>query len=215
MEKSRVTSITALLAATAASVCCVLPALLSILGFATAGTSLFGLTGFTFFAQNRLLFSALSSGMIGLSFYLAYRKPGSKDPECAGGTCTTSTINKSARRFTWIVAALTLVAIAYPVLAGGGTNVFLNQKENAAPTDERNNSQTAVIVAKGMDCEACANGIASTIETVPGVKSVRVDYPHAQFFIALDPKMVAPSAISDKITALGYPAQFVRTEVGR
>ncbi len=207
MKKSELTAVAAVLAATAGSVCCILPAALSIVGFAAAGSSLFGSAGYPFFAQHKLLFSALALGMIGVSFYFAYRKPREDEyANCADEACSTTGVKKSVRYFTWMAAVLKLAALVYPALVGAQTSGTIGKKHIEAVGKDSNQLQTAAIVTKGMDCEACANGIASTIESIPPVKKVEVDYPHSEFSVCFDPKVVCPSLMAAKITSLGYPS---------
>lgn len=211
MKKSELTAVAAVLAATAGSICCILPAALSIVGFAAAGSSMVGSTRSLFIAQHRLLFSALALGMIGVSFYFVYRKPREDEyANCANGACPATGVRKSARYFTWMAAVLTLATLVYPTPVGAQTAGTIGKKHIEAVGKYSNQLQTATIVTKGIDCEACANGIASTIESIRGVKKVEVDYPHSEFSVCFDPKVVRPSLIAAKITSLGYPSHPIK-----
>ena len=95
----------AALAALAASACCVSPLVVSVLGVGGAVAAA-GL------APYRPYLLAVSVGLIGVGFWLSYRRP-----RATGAACSTSA-GRWVRPVLWGAAALTLFAFAVPYLVG-------------------------------------------------------------------------------------------------
>src|SRR5216684_2819864 len=94
-----------LFAAIAASLCCVLPIVFALGGFAIVGAS-------AFFESLRSYFLIATFGMLGISFYLAYRKPKSAcEP---GSACARPQVNRFERIGLWIATVLVIAFAAFP-----------------------------------------------------------------------------------------------------
>ncbi|TKS59317.1 MAG: hypothetical protein EWM72_02329 [Nitrospira sp.] len=119
--KSPVTilSVGGLSAALLASVCCIGPLVFVALGVGVGATGfLAGTAGFLKgLLPYRPAFIGLTILLLGISFYLAYRKP--KSAVCAPGeVCAPRTRSGANRAWLWIMAAFALVLILVPYWLG-------------------------------------------------------------------------------------------------
>lgn len=104
------TSIGSIMAAFVASLCCVGPLVFALLGIGGAGL-------LVKFEPYRPYFTVLTLGLLGIGFYLAYRRPAAVStmggPDCA---CERPRTNATGRRLLWIAAVLVLGLLAFPYL---------------------------------------------------------------------------------------------------
>lgn len=103
-KRSRIPLLGSILAAVMASACCVGPALLALIGAGTAGFS--GVPG-----AYRPYFIGISVLLLGLAFYLTYRK---REVRCEDGTCKTVRAGKWDRIGVWFAAFIAAAVIAIP-----------------------------------------------------------------------------------------------------
>lgn len=102
----------ALAAAFAASACCLGPLLLAVLGIGGAGF-LVALEPY------RPLFGAVTVALLGLGFYLTYRKPkvaaaaGSSGDACG---CEMPKANQTGKVILWVATVIVIIALAFPYL---------------------------------------------------------------------------------------------------
>ena len=66
------------------------------------------------------------------------------------------------------------------------------------------------LAVDGMSCVGCAGAVESTLEGVPGVADVTVDYEHRLARIRLADKAVAPATLVAAIEEAGYKAHLER-----
>lgn len=66
---------------------------------------------------------------------------------------------------------------------------------------------TVTLAVDGMSCVGCAGAVASTLEEVPGVAEVTVDYEHRQATIRLADENVAPATLVAAVEEAGYKAR--------
>ena len=66
---------------------------------------------------------------------------------------------------------------------------------------------TVTLAVDGMSCVGCAGAVASTLEEVPGVAEVTVDYEHRLAKIRLTDENVAPATLVAAIEEAGYKAR--------
>jgi mercuric ion transport protein len=112
------TSMGSLVAAFLASVCCIGPLVFAALGVGIGGTGvLAGTAGFLKgLLPYRPWFIGLTVLMLGVSFYLAPRKPTSA---CASGSvCASRETPRTSRVLLWIVTAIALVLVLAPYWLG-------------------------------------------------------------------------------------------------
>lgn len=96
-----------ILSAVAASACCIGPAVLALLGAGTVGLS--GVIG-----VYRPYFIGLSVVLLGVAFYLTYRK---REVKCEDGTCKKVGAGKWEKISVWFAAVVTVAVIAMPSIS--------------------------------------------------------------------------------------------------
>lgn len=123
LPESRKAAITAasaggLVAALLASVCCIGPLVFAALGVGVGATGfLAGTAGFQKgLLPYRPVFIGLTSLLLGLSFYLAYRKP--KTVCTPGAICRSQGTSGSNRTLLWVVAAIAMALVFAPYWLG-------------------------------------------------------------------------------------------------
>ncbi|MEK9140651.1 MAG: mercuric transporter MerT family protein [Nitrospirota bacterium] len=121
--ESKKTAITAastggLITALLASVCCLGPLVLAALGVGVGATGfLAGTAGFLkAFLPYRPVFIGLTLLLMGISFYLAYRKPKTACPPV--GICRSEEALGSKRAWLWTMAAIALALVLAPYWLG-------------------------------------------------------------------------------------------------
>ncbi|MEK6804577.1 MAG: mercuric transporter MerT family protein [Nitrospirota bacterium] len=107
-----------LVAAVFASICCIGPVVLATLGVgAGAAGFLAGTVGFLkALLPYRPVFIGLTGLLVGISFYLAYRKP--RTACTPGGICHSEEALGSKRALLWMMAAITLALVLAPYWLG-------------------------------------------------------------------------------------------------
>jgi len=72
-------------------------------------------------------------------------------------------------------------------------------------------TQTCTLKVSGMTCASCDVAGRLAAKSVPGVKTVNVDYPKARADVTYDPSKTSPQAIADAITkASGFKTELVK-----
>ncbi len=72
-------------------------------------------------------------------------------------------------------------------------------------------TQTCTLKVSGMTCASCDVAVRLAAKSVPGVKTVNVDYPKAKADVTYDPSKTSPQAIADAITkASGFKTEPVK-----
>lgn len=116
MTKGGTTTIVGgLVAAFFASICCIGPVVFAALGVGIGATGfLAGTAGFLkALLPYRPVFIGLTMLLLGIGFYLAYRKP--ESARCAPGeVCTQGNLKGGSRVWLWIMASLALVLVLAP-----------------------------------------------------------------------------------------------------
>ena len=181
----------ALVAAVLSSACCWLPLAAIALGASSAGVG-------GFFEAWRVPLLLVAVGLLGVGFYLVYRKP-----RCAPGEAC-EVPNPRLQRFNrgmlWMTTALVAAFAFFPeyvgAVTGGGGEVV-----EAAP------QQTTVhYTVEGMTCAGCEAHAREAIEAIPGVASVAVSYQQGSAEVIWRD---APDheAVSAAIAEFGYRAR--------
>ncbi len=104
MNKTSVSSIGGVLTAVLASLCCIGPVILGLIGLGTIGA-------FSVFESYRLYFIGFTIAILGLAFYLTYRK---REVKCEDGTCKLESAGKWNKMMVWLATALSALAILFP-----------------------------------------------------------------------------------------------------
>jgi len=108
------TAVGGLVAAFFASICCIGPFVFAALGVGVGATGLLaGTAGFLkVLLPYRPVFVGLTVLLLGLSFYLAYRKP---EPTCAqGAVCTPGSAPGANRTLLWGLSILAVILLLAP-----------------------------------------------------------------------------------------------------
>lgn len=92
--KEKLVGIAAVASAALASICCIGPLVLAGLGLGSLGFA-------AGFVKYRPLFVAVTFVLVGLAFYLTYRK---REVHCADGSCRVASAGRGAKILLWIVA---------------------------------------------------------------------------------------------------------------
>ena len=111
--------VSGLVAAFFASICCIGPVVFAALGVGMGATGFLASTGEFLKAllPYRPVFIGLTILLLGISFYLVYRRP--KSAVCAPGeVCASGTIGGANRTVLWVLAVLALVLIFAPYWLG-------------------------------------------------------------------------------------------------
>ncbi len=105
-----------------------------------------------------------------------------------------------AARLAWLLVALGLVAVVGFVTWQGMA------RPRAAET--AGDRDVVTIAIDGMSCVGCAGAVTTTIEEVPGVAEVTVDYESRVARVRLAGDHVAPATVVAAIEQAGYRAQL-------
>ena len=188
-----------LLAAIAASLCCVLPIVFALGGFAIVGAS-------AFFESLRPYFLIATFALLGVGFYLAYRKP--KHACEPGSACARPQVNRFGRIGLWIATVLALAFAAFPYYSGAVANFLLSDGSVKASAAQAANAVEHVTFAvRGMYCPACAKGVEIKLMDLPGVREASVSYEQGRAEIVYDSRTVKPEQLEKAIRDAGYQPQ--------
>ncbi len=191
--KEKIAGIGAVVTASLASVCCLGPIVLAGLGLGGVGLAA-GL------AKYRSFFIGVTSVLLGVAFYLTYRK---RKTICEDGKCELRSGGRTMKIFLWGVAVTVLVLATFP-----NWSALLVAKP--APTVSFNARQVKLAIS-GMHCAACAINIEKSLNSVPGVKAASVDFDNSVAIVHTDPGKISEEAILRSVQAAGpYSAHFIQ-----
>lgn len=184
----------ALVAAVLSSACCWLPLAAIGLGASWAGVG-------AFFEAWRVPLLLATVALLGVGFYLVYRKP-----RCAPGeACEVPSprLQRFNRGMLWLTTVLVAAFAFFPeyvgAFTGGGGEVAV-----AAPT------QTTVHYrVEGMTCAGCEGHAREAIEAIPSVVSMAVSYPDSSAEVVWSGEP-DDAAVAGAIAEFGYRATPVR-----
>lgn len=205
-----------LASAIVASSCCWLPLVLLLFGVSGAGMA-------GVLESYRPVFYTLTFGFLGAAFYFTYRpvRRASTGGDCCATAhdCCSPAGMAGPRRFNmlalnkvmlWGVTVLAVAFLYFPsymgrILAGSSNAASVAQND---PLVRR-----TVIAVEGMHCEGCGVLVEKSIEDVPGVLDVKVDYESKQAVVST--KACCPFPQDEVVSALqqaGYSARIVEPE---
>lgn len=189
----------AVVAALAASACCILPAILAIVGLSGVGLA-------AALEPYRPLFLGGTVALLGVGFYLTYRKPRLATTEGATADacgCEKPRVARSGKTMLWVASVLVALFAAYPYVAGA----FANQSAQGSAATVAN-AATARIRVEGMTCEGCVPHITGELAKVKGVIKAEVKYEDGLAIVTYDPGQVKPERLVEAITGIGYTARL-------
>jgi mercuric ion transport protein len=183
----------AILTATLASLCCIGPVVLLALGLGGVGFA-------AAFEPYRYYFLGLTAVLLGVSFFLVYRKP---KTECApGDACEKPASRRGQKIALWIVTAMVAGLAAYPYYVGSGASADDSRAELAAFE-----GGTIELDVGGMTCEGCAGIIQSELAKVPGVEEADVSYDEGKAFVVVGQDGPSEEELIQVISKAGFPAE--------
>ncbi len=172
----------------AASLCCIGPLLSLALGLGSFAAS-------AWFAQWRPVFLTVTFVLLGLAWYLTYRRP---KADCADGSCALPP-GKAARISLWLGTLMALAVAIYPSLPAAN-----HQIDSAAVAV--GDAKLSVLIPS-MDCPPCAKGIEASLSRAPGVKQAVVDYETKAAVLIYDASVTNRDKLLALIDASGFPAE--------
>lgn len=102
--------------------------------------------------------------------------------------------------------SLIIAASAFALSAAGFMSVTL-----AAPTAAQAGKAavpaTATFAIQNMICPLCPATVKRAMQSVPGVRSVSIDFERKSATVSFDPRRTRPAAIAAASTRAGYPAR--------
>ena len=193
MKNEKWMGIAAVSSALAASLCCVGPTLFIALGIG-------GLGGFSVFDKYRPIFMAITLAVLGVAFYLTYRK---RPVPCEDGSCKTSNGSPKAKAALWGISVIAVGLMASPYMLAA-----VSRTQAAAPIALASDSYDSVkLDIEGMTCESCVSHIQTKLKEVPGVLDASVDYASKSAVIRCEKGSKNTSALLKAVKTAGYEAQ--------
>lgn len=183
------------LAAISASLCCIGPLTAVALG---AG----GFAASTVFAKWRWAFLLVTFALLGVAWYLTYRKP---KVACAeGSACANKPVARWGKGVLWAATVCALVAAALPQLGN-----LAAKTTNAASTAAVTGTQLATLKARipTMECSLCEKVIAAKVEKQTGVQSAQVSFDSKEAVVQYDASKISREQILKAIDETGYKAE--------
>jgi mercuric ion transport protein len=176
------------IAAIAATLCCIGPLVALSLGLGSFAAS-------AWFAQWRPVFLGVTFVLLGVAWYLTYRRP---KVVCDNGSCARPP-GKAAHLSLWLGTLVALAAAVYPTLP------VANRQINTA-TVSASNAKLSVLIPS-MECPPCAAGIEATLNRAPGVKQAVVNYDTKHADLVYDSTVTSRDKLLALIDASGFPAE--------
>ncbi len=185
-----------ILAAIAASLCCIPPIL-----FALTGVSILGASAI--FAEWRPYLLGVTFGLLALGFYFAYRP--AKEACAPGSACAMPRTKRSGRLMLWVASVAVVLFAAFPYYSGPVAELLLSHSSGRATSHRAERMVEHVTFAiEGMDCAACANAVASKLQSLPGVRRAIVSFEDKRAEVEYDPRSATQSDMEKAIQDAGY-----------
>jgi len=193
MQKTTLSFVGSITTAVVASLCCIGPAVVAIIGAGSIGA-------FSAFEAYRPYFIGLTAILLGLAFYMTYRK---REVKCEDGSCKIEGAGKWNKIGVWSATVIAALAIAYPYLAAK-TSAASNTPDVSGP------KASVVLDIQGMTCNACASHIQAALSEVKGVHRANVEYETGKGVVEYDPALVQPEALIKRVDETGYKAALAQ-----
>ncbi len=174
--------------AIAASICCIGPVVLAVIGVGGAGI-------FSKFEIVRPYFIVFTLILIGLGFYLTYRK---KEVLCENGTCKIKKANKWNKISLWSATVLVIFLLAFPYLKLSSQNQ-INQPIKSEVVE-------VIIPVQGMTCSGCEYNVEKAVNKLDGIIQVKADHKKGKTYVKFEKGKVSIDKIVNAINKTGYKA---------
>jgi len=186
-------------AAIVASICCIGPVVLAGLGIGAVAAA-------QSFAPYRPLFLAVTTVLLGLGFYFAYRRP-KQAAACNGEVCETPRVARWGRPLLWIATAIVVALVTFPYYYGP-LRAALDQPQPTAPIVAQPAAQLSTVELKvsGMTCSGCAVSVRNALLETPGVASAEVDLESALAKVQYDGAQVSTGKLIEAVSKTGFKA---------
>lgn len=187
MIKTSLASVGGIAAAVIASLCCIGPVLVVFLGVG-------GIAAFSVFEVYRPHLIGLTVLLIGLAFYLTYRK---REVKCEDGTCKVETASEWTKTGVWGATLLAIAAIGFP---------YLGFAPQVPPNEAVRSTAFVTLNISGMDCKACAAGVEGSLANINGVRRARVNFQSGEATVEYDNNVVKAAVFVDRVSENGFTA---------
>jgi copper chaperone len=159
------------------------------------------------FAPYRPLFLALTTVLLGMGFYFAYRKP-KQAAACNGEVCETPRVARWGRPLLWIATAIVVALVAFPYYYGPLRAAFGNARQPTAVAVTTAELSTVELKVSGMTCGSCAVSVRNALLETPGVTSAEVDLESARAKVQYDGARVSTGKLIEAINRTGFKASL-------
>jgi len=196
MEKTSLSTVGGIITAIIASLCCIGPVLVALIGIGSVGA-------FAVFENYRPYLIGATILLLGVAFYLVYRK---REAKCEDGSCKIQDAGKWNKVGVWSATFLAAIAIAFPyfgVAPSASVNVAVDGKA------------IVTLSIEGMDCKACAKGVEGLLTSIKGAHKANVEYEQGKAVIEYDPATVKPNAFVDRVNKSGFTAAIIEQKKGK
>jgi copper chaperone CopZ len=142
--------------------------------------------------------------MLGLAWYLTYRKPKQKCED--GAACATKPVAKWSKMMLWIATVFVVATAAFPMYAGA----IARWTQPASPPPSSGASEQLVtlkVKIPSMDCGACAVGIETMLRKQSGVQSAQVSFNSKEAVVQYDPRKISRQKLIETIDETGFKAE--------
>jgi len=191
--KEKIASIVAIFSASLASICCIGPLILVGLGLGSVGLAA-GLVKY------RPYFLGTTAVLLGISFYLTYRK---RQVTCADGSCEIRSGSKTMKGALWVITA---AAVGLGTFPNWSPLLFSGQAVTVSA-----DAETVVLGVSGMTCSACSVAIEESLRKLPGVEAASVSLDKAEAVVYVEPGKVSPEQLVQAIQSAGSYQAEVKT----
>ncbi len=196
MDKNKLSSTGAVVSAIVASLCCIGPVAVALIGVGSIGA-------FAVFEAYRPYLIGLTAMLLGLAFYLSYRK---REVLCEDGTCKLESAGKWNKRSVWLATVVAAVALAFP--SYDLTSADAAQSMLAQGARQDSSLAIAVLDIKDMDCEGCAKGLESTLARMAGVKKAAVEFEKGRAVVEYDSSKITAVRLIAAVDETGFKARL-------
>ncbi len=198
METRRVTVVGSVLAASAASTCCIGPLVALVLGVASAEAT-------STLQKWRPIFLAVTFVLLGLAWYLTYRKP--KAEGCGdGAACPAKRNAKGGKVILWAGTVLAFALSAVPLYAGMVARL-LHQEDTRPARVVGANMAILRVKIPSMNCAACAVNIERSLMKENGIVRAEVVFKTKLAVIEYDSAKISPEKVVSAVDKTGFTAE--------
>ena len=161
-----------------------------------------GFAASAFFEKWRPLLLAATFALLGLAWFLTYRKPKAACEE--GSACATKPSAPWTKVVLWLATAVILSTAAFPYLS----SALFGGSGSASPVIAADpNSALLKVRIPSMDCAACAVSIQKKLRELPGVERAEVSFETKEAVVQYDTRKLLPEKIIATIDETGFKAE--------